>query len=33
MCLEEGGVLEVVVSGRGQMTFLGKEKVCMGQQV
>ena len=30
MSLEEGGVLEVVLPGRGQMTYLGKEKLALG---
>ena len=30
MCLEEGGVLEVVLPSRGQMTYLGEVWVCLG---
>ena len=29
---KERGVLEVTLPGRGQMTYLGKGKVCLGDQ-
>ena len=32
MCLEDGKVLEVVLPGREQMTYLGGGKVCLGNQ-
>ena len=30
MCLEEGGVLEIVLPGSGQTTYLGEGMVCLG---
>ena len=33
MCLEKEGALEVVLSGRGQMTYLGKESFAWGTRV
>ena len=32
MCLEEGGVLEVVLPGTGKMTYLGEGKVAWGEE-
>ena len=30
MCVEQGGVMEVALSGRGQMTYLGQELPLAG---
>ena len=32
MYLKEGGVLEVVLPGRRQMTYLEEERVCLGDR-
>ena len=33
MCLEKEGALEVVLSGRGQIIYLGKERFAWGTRV
>ena len=32
MCLGKGGVLEVVLHGMGEITYLGEERVCLGDE-